>query len=127
MLVSVIALWRSGRVRVLDRRTELRRDLADLRPKIEALEQSIPHAVQSRLRVNSAIGLGLSGAEEAFKKEADADLAAVREFRTQLDEIGQLPSLVGYGRVEEKLVAARRSCPRTWCTSREFRFGWTRA
>ena len=107
LLVSVAALWRSGRVRVLDRRTEVRRDLADLRPRLDGLERSIPDAVQSRVRVNSAIGLGGSGAEEVFKKGADADLAAVREFRGQLDDIGRLRWLAGYGSVEEKLVAAR--------------------
>ncbi|HEV2471190.1 MAG TPA: hypothetical protein VGS41_00890 [Chthonomonadales bacterium] len=107
LLVSVVALWRSGRVRVLDRRTELRGDLADLRPRVDALERVISDAVQSRVRANSAVGLGRSGAEVMFKKAAEDDSATVQEFRRELDEIDRVPVLAGYRRIEKKMVAAR--------------------
>ena len=106
-LVSAYALLQVQRIRIGDRRTELLRDIANLRPKLEALERSMPDAVRSRVNVNAATGLGRSGAEKIFLDVAEADLATVRELRGQLDEIARVPWLAGYGRIEAKLVAAR--------------------
>ena len=36
-------------------------------------------------------------------------------------------SVVDFLDLDKRDVAKLGSCPRTWCTSREFRFGWTRA
>jgi hypothetical protein len=100
-----LALWRSGRIRVLDRRTELVRDVADLRLRFEEIERAIPFAVESRERVSAAIGRG--GALDIFHKEAGADAAAVGKLQDQLNAIGRARPLVRYRTVETKLIAAR--------------------
>lgn len=107
LLVSAVALWRSGRVRVLDRRTELRTDIADLWPRLRELEATIPAAVKSRTNASSAIGLGNSGAVAGFRAGAEEDAETVHGLKARLDEIGRIPWLATYGRIEAKVVAAR--------------------
>jgi len=56
LVVGVLALWRSGRRRVLDLRTGVRKDAAELRLSLELLSKAIPAAVHSRLCVSAATG-----------------------------------------------------------------------
>ena len=43
---------------MLDRRTELLKDIADLRPRLESLDEAIPDAIRSRERALVAVGQG---------------------------------------------------------------------
>jgi hypothetical protein len=105
LLLSAVALWRSGRVPVLDIRTSVRTDIAELRLRLDALSQTIPAAVQSRVRVAAATGSG--GATELFRQGAEADTATVRGLYEQLDRIARIPLLASYGQIEANSVAAR--------------------
>ena len=77
LVVSVAAYRRSDTLRRLDRLSELSRDIADLRPRLDKLERTIPKALQSRVPPAAVLGHGL---------RAGADAAAVREPRGQPDE-----------------------------------------
>ena len=56
IVLSIVALWRTGRIRVLDLRTKTRKDLAELRQTLDHLLQSLPIRIQSRERAMAAIG-----------------------------------------------------------------------
>lgn len=103
LLVSAIALWRAGRVRVLDRRMELRKDVADLWPRLRELKAAMLAAVQPRTHALAALGLARS--EQELLASADAD--AVDVLRARLDEIGRLPWFATHRTIEAKIVAAR--------------------
>jgi hypothetical protein len=102
LLVSAIAPWRAGRVRVLDRRMVLRRDVAGLWPRLRELKDAIA-MVQPRPHTLAALGLTRSAQE--LRASADAD--AIDVLSAQLDEIGRLPRFVTYEQIEAKIVAAR--------------------
>jgi type II secretory pathway component GspD/PulD (secretin) len=105
LLLSAAALWRSGRVRVLDIRTNVRTDIAELRLRLDALSQAIPAATQSRANAASAIGTGR--AAQLFKQGADADIATIKGLTEQLDQIARISVLSSYSQIEAKSVAAR--------------------
>ena len=99
LVVSVAAYRRSDTLRRLDRLSELSRDIADLRPRLDQLERTITKAVQSRAPASAALGHGL---------RAGADAAAVREPRGQLDGAASTPRRVDYAGIETKSVTARQ-------------------
>lgn len=99
LVVSVAAYRRSDTLRRLDRLSELSRDIADLPPRLDELERTIPKAVQSRAPASAALGHGL---------RAGADAAAVREPRGQLDGAASSPKRIDYAGIETKPVTARQ-------------------
>jgi len=99
LIVSVAAYRRSDTLRRLDRLSELSREIADLRPRLDQLERTIPKAVQVRAPASAAPGHGL---------RASADAAAVREPRGQLDGAASIPKRVDYVGIETKSVTARQ-------------------
>ena len=99
LIVSVAAYRRSDTLRRLDRLSELSREIAELRPRLDQLERNIPKAVQVRAPASAAPGHGL---------RASADAAAVREPRGQLDGAASIPKRVDYVRIETKSVTARQ-------------------
>jgi hypothetical protein len=98
LLVSVAAYRRSDKLRRLDRLSELSRDIAELRPRLDQLERTIRKTVQSR-PVSAALGHGL---------RAGADAPAVREPRGQPDGAASIPKRVDYAGIETESVTARQ-------------------
>ena len=76
LVVSIAAYRRTDTPRQPDRLNELSKDIANLRPRLDQLERTVPKAVQSRAPASAAPGHGLP---------AGADAAAVRKPRGQLD------------------------------------------
>ena len=99
LVISVAAYRRSDTPRRLDRLSELSRDIANLRPRLDRLERTIPKAVQSRAPASAALVHGL---------RAGADAAAVREPKGQLDGAASIPKRVDYAGIETKSVTARQ-------------------
>jgi hypothetical protein len=99
LVVSVAAYRRFDALRRLDRLSELSRDIADLRPRLDQLERTIPKAVQSRAPASAAQGPGL---------RAGADAAAVREPRGQQVGAASTPRRVDYAGIETQSVSARQ-------------------
>jgi hypothetical protein len=102
--VSIAAFWRSGRVRVLDLRTELRKQAAELRLALKDLESTIPFAVESRERVTSVTGQ--TGALQGFRQEAETDAAEVKALQAKVAGIEPIPFLAGYDAIEQRVVIA---------------------
>jgi len=65
LIVSVAAYRRSDTLRRLDRLSELSREIADLRPRLDQLERTIPKAVQVRAPASAAPGHGLRASADA--------------------------------------------------------------
>jgi hypothetical protein len=99
LLVSVAAYRRSDKLRRLDRLSELSRDIAELRPRLDQLERTIPKTVQSRAPASAALGHGL---------RAGAGAPAVREPRGQPDVAASIPKRVDYAGIETESVTARQ-------------------
>jgi hypothetical protein len=99
LVVSVAAYRRSGTPRQPDRLNELRRDIANLRPRLDQLERTIPKAVQSGARASAAPGQGF---------RAGADAAAVREPRGQLEGAASIPKRVDYAGNETASLTGRQ-------------------
>jgi hypothetical protein len=87
LVVSIAAYRRSGTPRQPDRLNELSRDIANLRPRLDQLERTIPKAVRSCAPASAAPGHGF---------RAGADAAAVRAPGGQLDR-GTIPRAVQSG------------------------------
>lgn len=75
LIVSAVALWRAREVKQLDLRIELQKSFSDLDVVTSDIEDYLEFVCDSHLRVMAAIGLGRSGAEEAFKSEYAEDTA----------------------------------------------------
>jgi hypothetical protein len=138
LVVSIAAYRRSDTLRRLDRLSELSRDIANLRPRLDQLERTIPKAVQSRAPASAALGHGLrAGADAAAVRaprgqldggtvpravqsgapasaapdhglRAGADAAAVRALKGQLEGAASIPKHVDYAGIETKSVTARQ-------------------
>jgi hypothetical protein len=106
LLVSIIALWRTGRVRVLDVRTRIRKDVAGLRVTLEVLSKTIPAAVRSRQAATAAMGQFKSGSMERFSREAEEDAATIERLQIALNNIERTWLSLSYDDVEAKAVAA---------------------
>jgi hypothetical protein len=96
LVVSVAAYRRSDTLRRLDRLSELSRDIADLRPRVDQLERTTPEGAQSRARSSAALGHGLGGGMEAsIPKRVDhagiekTKLVTAREVSTRLEQLVQ--------------------------------------
>jgi hypothetical protein len=106
LLVSVLAWWRSGRVRVLDLRTSVRKDVAELRVTLDDLAQTIPVAIQSRANVSAPIGHS-GGPLQQFREGAKADASLIEDLRSRLAAAERVRLLASYSEVEAKAVALR--------------------
>lgn len=99
LVVSIAAYRRSGTPRQPDRLNELSRDIANLRPRLDQLERTIPKAVRSCAPASAAPGHGL---------RAGADAAAGREPRGQLEGAASIPKRVDYAGFETESLTARQ-------------------
>lgn len=113
LIVSMAAFWRSGSVRVVDLRTNVRKEIAELRVILDDLLKQIPHRVQSRERAWATIGLATSGAMVEFRNTADGHVAEIQQLRAQLDHLEPIPRLATYTVVENRAVAERTIRSRT--------------
>lgn len=102
--VSLIALWRSGRNRVLDLRTAVRKEVSALRVEIDAMPGRIAGAMQSRRAIGAATGM--TGAHMAFQTMCEADLTAVEGLRSQIVNADHIPFWATYSDVEAKMLTA---------------------
>jgi hypothetical protein len=107
LLLSAFALWRTGRVRVLDLRLTVRKTIAELSVELEHLSERLEYGVQSRTRVAAASGEG-GGNVEIFRQAADADRAELQALRSTLEKLNRLPPLAFYSHIEDRAVGAQR-------------------
>jgi hypothetical protein len=95
LVISVAAYRRSDTSRLLERLRELSRDIADLRPRLDQLERTIPKAAQSRGRVSAALSHGPGGSMEASitKRPESAGIetksVTARQVSTRLEQLVQ--------------------------------------
>jgi hypothetical protein len=96
LVVSVAAYRRSDTLRRLDRLSELSRDIADLRPRLDQLERTIPKAAQFRATASAALGGQLDGAASTPRRVDYAGIEAKSVTARQVS--ARLEQLVHYMR-----------------------------
>ena len=104
LVVAAAGFWRSGRVRVLDLRTAVLKDAAELGIALEGLSKTVPAAVRSRTNLSAATG-NTGGALQLFREEAEADLATLRGLRNRLDQVKRVRLFSSYSAIEAKAVS----------------------
>ena len=102
LLVSLLALWRTARFRVLDLRTQLRRDVAELRVTMDEMVAHINRSLQPTAErpIESA-------ALQAHKREADMDSLQLEALRGRLNEINVVAPFASYKTLEVKCAIAQ--------------------
>jgi hypothetical protein len=100
--VALVALWRTGRVRVLDLRLTVRKGIAEIGVDVDHLARRLEYAVQSRTGVASATGQ--AGALQAFREQAEADRAEIQAMRQRLQDLNRLSMFATYLQVEDRAV-----------------------
>ena len=108
LIVSAIALWRSGRIRVLDMRTAIRRDIAELEAQLKPLRQKIYKATELR-KLDATLTNRASAPPSMLQAAMEADLRELDGLLEKLNVISQIPLLTGYGTIERKVVALSES------------------
>jgi hypothetical protein len=100
------AYRRTGKYKALDLRVQLEKEIRALSLDLQALLKAIPAELQSRRNVNSAIGMGRSGAEQEFIQAAEADLKRCADFESNLEGICALTNRDDADEIEHRLVEA---------------------
>jgi hypothetical protein len=83
-VMGYIAYRRSGEMKALDLRLQLRKAESDLRDIVERMPHLIDEARGSRLAVTSALGTLRSGAVDSFKSRCESDIALARSLGREL-------------------------------------------
>lgn len=104
-VMGYVAYRRSGELKALDLRLQLRKTENDLRSTVEELPALLEHAKKSRTAVASATGKLGSGALTNWHSELEADLAAVRSLEAELPHVNADYTALNHSVLEAKLVA----------------------
>jgi len=102
LLLSLLALWRTARFKVLDLRTQLRRDVAELRVTMDEMVTHINRAVQPTAEHPIE-----SPALQALRREADLDSLQLGALRGCLNEINVVTPFASYKTLEAKCALAQ--------------------
>ena len=102
LLLSLFALWHSGRMGALTLRAELRREVAELRVTMDELIGRMNRALQSAAEppIDSA-------ALRALRDELDGDSVQLEALRGRLSEINVVAPLCSLKTLEAKRAIAR--------------------
>jgi hypothetical protein len=102
LVLSLLALWRTARFKVLDLRAQLRRDVAELRVTMDEMVAHINRALQPTAErpIESA-------ALQALRREADVDSLQLEALRGRLNEINSVVPFSSYKTLEAKSALAR--------------------
>lgn len=102
LLLSVLALWRSARFKVLDLRSQLRGDVAELRVTMDELVAQINRALPPSREAPIE-----SATLAALRREADMDSLQLEALRARLNEINVVAPFASYRTLEAKCALAR--------------------
>jgi hypothetical protein len=102
LLLSMLALWRSARFKALDLRTQLRRDVAELRVTMDEIVAHINRALQPTTERPLE-----SAALQALRREADMDSLQLEALRGRLNEINVVAPFCSYRTLEAKCALAQ--------------------
>jgi len=97
LLLSMLALWRTLRFKVLDLRTQLRRDVAELRVTMDEMVAHINRALQPTAERPIE-----SSALQALRREADLDSLQLQALRARLNEINVVAPFSSHKTLETK-------------------------
>jgi len=103
--MGYIAYRRSGEMKALDLRLELRKSENDLRRLVEGLPAQLEKAKKSHVAVASATSMLGSGALKEWSSEWESDLTEVQSLKEELPSTDSNYSSVDHAELEAKLIA----------------------
>jgi hypothetical protein len=104
-VMGYVAYRRSGELKALDLRLELRKSESELQRTVEELPARLEYAKKSHIAVASAIGMFGSGAFKRWDTDWQADLASVRSLPTELPPANFDYASASHSELEARLVA----------------------
>jgi hypothetical protein len=102
-IMGYISLRRSGKLKALDLRLELRRDEADVRELAQEFPALVERAHRSRRAVHAATGR--IGAFQQWLADCEGDPAAMRALHAQLSDPNNDYASASHAELESRLVA----------------------
>ncbi len=103
--MGYISYRRSGRMKALDLRLELRKGVNDLRSTVESLSPLIAQAKVSRTAVLAARGISRSSMMDQWNAECEKDLAAVKVLDSEMPDPNSSFEELTHSGLEARLVA----------------------
>lgn len=103
-----LAYWRTGQLKKLDLRLELRRADEDLRQLVAGLRPHLERANNSRLHLAAAQGMYQSGATKQWGVELDADLTKAKALEAAVPPVDADYRNHGTSQLESLLVERHR-------------------
>jgi hypothetical protein len=103
--MGYIAYRRSGEMKALDLRLELRKSENDLRRLVGELPAQLENAKKSHIAVASATGMLGSGPLKKWSSEWESDLTKVRSLEEELPSTDSNYLSVNHAELEAKLIA----------------------
>lgn len=103
-IMGYISFYRTGTLKSLDLRLELKRAEADLHLVVNGLSEQIEHAKRSRQAVLAATGQLNSGFAQKWATQWELDFGAATEMITKLPKSDSNYSSMSHSELEERLV-----------------------
>ncbi|GAO37738.1 hypothetical protein SCT_3174 [Sulfuricella sp. T08] len=103
--MGYISYRRSGQMKALDLRLELRKAVNELRTAVQNLPSLLERAKNSHTAVASAIGHLGSGALQQWLSECEADLSAAKTLEAEVPDPSANYEHLAHSELETKLVA----------------------
>ena len=104
VLVASFSLYKTGRIKALDLRLELKRTVLDLHLLHEELGEILPRAKKSRESIAAATGRFGSGGTKLWLEEHSSDVDAWREMKENLPGKESSYRFVSSGGLENRLI-----------------------
>ncbi len=102
--MGYISYRRTGRMKALDLRLELRKSVNDLRSTVESLPSIMEQAKGSRISVLNARGLFRSSIMDQWNAELEKDISAVTLLKSELPDSSATFENLTHSGLEAKLV-----------------------
>lgn len=104
-----LAYRRTGQLKALDLRLELRKADSELRNLVHNLAPRMDYAKRSRERIAAATGGAHSGAMQIWLTEFEADLSSLQEMDAELPQSDESYRSESTATIESKLVMRHKS------------------
>lgn len=108
VFVASFSLYKTGRIKALDLRLELKRAVLDLHSLHGELAETLPRARKSREAIAAAMGRFGSGGTKSWLEEHSVDVNTWREMKESLPNKESSFRFISSAALENKLIAVHK-------------------
>jgi hypothetical protein len=105
-VMGFVSYRRSGQMKALDLRIELRKAVGDLHDSVQSLPSLLERAKASRTAVAAATGQ--AGALQHWQGEFEKDLSTVQRLATEIPDSSATYELLSHSELESRLVSVHQ-------------------